>query len=996
MLSLAQHGPGGVGTVDGSSDLVLWLKANDINQISGTNVISWPDASGYGNNALAGPNSPLLLSNQINGNASVNFSSSLQQSLVVNHDGSLNSDYVTVFVIGRMNDSTSSKSSFLIKTSGNSMDDGYGLIRMNSKEKIRFFAGNYGVNRDSEHFHYGLFDLMVGNYRSGSSDKITALVNNMGSSTTAVGTSITSLNNLYIGARPGNSGLKSFLDGDIAEIVIMASDLPSTQRIIISNYLAAKYGFAISNDKYSYHSTHPQDVIGIGRYNDYTHESSKAGIVEIAEKPSKPLQNGSFLLVGHDGGSMNTITTNLPTEFSQRFTRTWRSHSNGYITKEKLIFHVDGMGMPTNTDDYALLLDYDGDGDFSNADVITPNNYNISQNTVIFNNIHLHTGAVFTLAFYKAITWDGISYTNGSGPSEAPNSQDGGRKLIVNAPNAVISSEAHVHNVEIKSGADLSIDSTICFKIETSIHNDGDIYITEDACLIQNTEGEDLNTGSGLYTVKQTGLNSNHGYNNWSSPMKHQELEVAFPDVNPCDLLTYSAFLQDWKHDFPNGYSTTCVGNPVTFNASNNIVGGDGFMNIGRGYFITGNTTNPQKMFNGKINNGDIKTLLVATNFGHHQNWDDDDWNFVGNPYPSALNPFAFWQENAVDHERITDALYFWDDAGTAGAAYDQYNDYSSWNLTGGIASDNSSRIIDSLNHIGVAQGFMVWASDQGVDSIGNFGHGPGPDTLYLDTLVFNNSMRSCQNGIFFKQQQKTKELAWLQIETPSGEKSKLLLGSVDGATDNMDNGYDARRNKLNSNKHVEISSMIIGDTTSLHIQAINPLDALNSNKYVPLKIVSDEGGVHTISREAYQKGGAPLKMYLKDNLLNITHDLDNGLYSFHLSTNTRTINRFEIVFEYDALNNQSGGSKGGVTSIQEIDDYFDIISIKNGFTITSKNGISGTISVFDVAGHKVYNETLMTKTTTKTVQLNESTGLYIIQVTDLNGEVHSKKSIIQ
>ena len=139
------------------------------------------------------------------------------------------------------------------------------------------------------------------------------------------------------------------------------------------------------------------------------------------------------------------------------------------------------------------------------------------------------------------------------------------------------------------------------------------------------------------------------------------------------------------------------------------MIGGDGFMNIARGYFITGNTTNPQKTFEGQINNGRIKHLIVATEFGDHSNWDDDDWNFVGNPYPSALDPFAFWQENAIDNQRITDAIYFWNDAGTPGAAYDQYNDYSSWNLTGGIASDNSSKVIDTLNHIGVGQGMMVW-----------------------------------------------------------------------------------------------------------------------------------------------------------------------------------------------------------------------------------------------------------------------------------------------
>ena len=996
ILSFAQNGPGGIGNTDGSSDLVLWLKANDINQVSGTSLLNWPDKSGHGNDASVGSTAPTFLINQLNGRSSVNFKAAAQQSLVVNHDNSFNSDFVTVFVIARMNANSDSKGTFLIKTSNNNMTDGFGLIRLNSQEKIRFFAGDYGVNRDSEHIHYGIFDLLTGNFRTGTSNnKIVAMVNNAGGTTSVTGTGDPSTNELYIGARPNNSGaLKSYLDGDIAEVVIVANDMPSTDRIIVSNYLAAKYGFGISNSKYSYHVSHPNDVIGIGMYKDQKHSSSTAGVLELKEKPSKELINGNFLMIGHDGAPMTSITTNMPTDFSQRFSRTWRSHVNGSISKEKLHFHVEGMNLPNNVEDYALLLDLDGDGDFSNATSVTPDLYDASTNTVKFNNLHLHTGAVFTLAFYQTITWDGSTYANGSGPFETPNDDDGGRRFIVSGPGAIISTNASVYSIEANSSSTIQIDSTICFTINTKIHNDGIIHIEEDASLIQRSEGLDLNTGTGGYTTKQTGLNSNFGFNNWSSPMKQSALSDVFTDVNPCDLLTYSAVKQNWSYDFPDGFSTICNGNPVTFSAANSIFGGDGIMDITRGYFITGNTTNAQKTFSGQVNNGDITKLIFATEYGNNANWNDDDWNFIGNPYPSALDPFAFWQENAVDNQRITDALYFWDDLGLSGGAYDQYNDYSSWNLTGGIASDNSSKIIDTLNHIAVGQGMMVWASDfMGFDTIGNFRSGSLLDTLKANVVVFNNSMRSCKNGIFFKNQQSEKELVWLLIETPTGKKSKFLLGTVPGATDAIDNGYDARR--VSYTPGVEFSSMVLNDTTSYSIQGINPLDVLNANKHVPLKVVSDEGGLHTISRAAFETGGAPLKMYLKDNLLNTIHDLDNGNYQVYLNAHTRDLSRFEIVFEYDALNNQTGGSKGGVTSIEDINNHFDLTPIDNGFMISSTNGITGSISVYDVAGHVVYQETLTSVITNKTITLSNTTGIYIVKVTDQTGDIHTKRTLV-
>ena len=764
---------------------------------------------------------------------------------------------------------------------------------------------------------------------------------------------------------------------------------------MVSNYLAAKYGFAIGNDKYSYHYTHPNDVIGIGRYGNFTHPSSTAGVLELREKTSKPLVNGNFLMVGHDGGSMNTISTNLPAEYSQRFERTWRAHVNGAISKERLIFHLDGMDVPTDPLEYALLVDYDGDGNFSNAVVINANSVNATTHQVNFNNVELHTRAVFTLAYYKSITWDGNVFANGSGPANAPDQTDGGRRFIVTGPNAVIANTANVNSVEVSTGASVNIDSTICFTVNTSIHNDGVINISDDASLIQRTEGVDMNTGTGTYIAKQTGLNSQFGYNNWSSPMQHSDLTNVFPDVNDCDLLTYSATKQDWTYDFPDGFSTICNGNPVTFTAANSIPGGDGIMDVMRGYFITGNTTNPQKTFSGKINNGDYSKVVYATNYGNNANWDDDDWNFIGNPYPSALDPVAFWQENAVNNARITDALYFWDDLGLSGGAYDQYNDYSSWNLTGGIASDNSSKIIDNLHHIGVGQGMMIWASDSmGTDTIGHFRNGAILDTLKMNTIVFNNSMRSCKNGLFFKNQQSEKELVWLLLSAPSGKKSKFLLGTVPGATDAIDNGYDARR--VSYTPGLEFSSMVLNDTTSYVIQGLNPLDVLNNSKHVSLKIVSDEGGLHTISRAAFETGGAPVKMYLKDKLLNVIHDLDNGDYQVYLNPNTRDLTRFEIVFDYDGINNAASGTKGGVTSVKDVDSFFSLAPIANGFTITSTKGITGAISVYDVAGHLVYQEVLTQQITNKTIILTQSSGVYIVKVSDQNNEVHTKKTLIQ
>lgn len=999
LTSFAQNGPGGVGSTDGTSSLSLWLKADEINQISGTTVNTWLDKSGYENDAIGIGSSPMLLDNQLHGLPTVNFSSANNQLLKIANSSSLNADYVSVFVVGRMNQSSGSKGTYLVKTTDKNLEDGYGLIRMNSKEKVRFFAGNYGLNRDSEHFHYGIFDLVVGTFRNSGSDKITAMVNNYGSSSSVPGSIVKTTNDMYLGATPRNaSSFKSYLDGDIAEVVVLNKNLPSVERIIIANYLASKYQFGISNAKYSYYHSHSHEVIGIGKYDGEKHSQSIAGMLELKE--SKSLVDGQFLFIGHDGGSMNSITTNLPEEYSQRFERTWRSHVNGGIKKETLKFHIDNSYMPTDTSDYALLLDLDGDGDFSNADVIKPSDFDLINNTVSFEDIKLRTGAVFTLAFYKSIEWLGNSgiYVRGSGPNNEPNHQDGGRKLVIRSGiYGHASNDASVYTVVIEPGAGVVLDPNVCITINSNIHNDGLVIIEEDASLIQNIEGPDANSGNGTYVLKRTGLNSQYGYNNWSSPMKHVALDSAFPNVNYCDLLTFNEYKQDWSYDFYPGFIANCNGNQVTFSAGNSIAGGDGYMDITRGYFITGNTTNPQKEFIGTINNGDITTTIVATEYGDNINWDDDDWNFVGNPYPSALDPYAFWYENAVNNHRIKDAIHFWDDLGIQGAAYDQYNDYSSWNLTGGISSDNSNKVISNLDHIASGQGFMVWASDSlGTDSIGHFRSNSTLDTVKLNTLVFNNSMRSCKNSLFFKTAEETKELNWLKLTSPSGEKSKLLLGTVHGATDKIDNSYDARRVTSSVGK-IEFSSLIGNSSISYHIQGIEPLNALNSDKTVRLKVVSNEIGSHTISRAAYKSGGAPLKMYLKDNLFNTVHDFDNGDYTFYLNdTNTNDISRFEILFEYDALNNSSTGSKGGVTSIEEVEGHMNIRVLEKTITISSNYSFSGELSVYDISGKLIHIETIPSLVTTKDVYLDKTTGVYLVKLLDTNGNSYTQRIVLQ
>ncbi|GAH61745.1 unnamed protein product [marine sediment metagenome] len=62
-----------------------------------------------------------------------------------------------------------------------------------------------------------------------------------------------------------NEGANAELNGDIVELFVYNTELNNAQRIIIENYLGAKYNLTVANDNYDYQNTHYYDLAGIGR-----------------------------------------------------------------------------------------------------------------------------------------------------------------------------------------------------------------------------------------------------------------------------------------------------------------------------------------------------------------------------------------------------------------------------------------------------------------------------------------------------------------------------------------------------------------------------------------------------------------------------------------------------------------------------------------------------------------------------------------------------------
>jgi hypothetical protein len=359
LFVLGQTGPAGVGS---STTNILWLRSNDISQANNTAVSSWADQSGN-SNSITQPTStyqPLFITNQQNGFPVVRFTT--DDRLRKTSFSSFPTSAITVFMVNKTGDSGDGPFSYASTASNNDF-----LIF--SSDNYRLYRGGSlvtsGVSGNNNAWH--IIDV---SWRG--SDGAAALWkdgNSAYTGTLASGTSITSNGCLAIAgeqdSQDGNYQASQFHDGDFLEIIVFNTSLNSAERIIVANYLAAKYNLTISNDFYSYQGTHSHEVAGIGRFDaSNTHTAAmSAGILQI-ENPSAMTTNGEYLLFGHDNASISSwTTTEAPSVGNiERIAREWRMDETG--TVGTIDFKISNTNLPalnSGYTKYAVMVDSDGD-----------------------------------------------------------------------------------------------------------------------------------------------------------------------------------------------------------------------------------------------------------------------------------------------------------------------------------------------------------------------------------------------------------------------------------------------------------------------------------------------------------------------------------------------------------------------------------------------------------------------------------------------------------
>ncbi|WP_165605774.1 T9SS type A sorting domain-containing protein [Flavivirga aquatica] len=553
-------------------------------------------------------------------------------------------------------------------------------------------------------------------------------------------------------------------------------------------------------------------------------------------------------------------------------------------------------------------------------------------------------------------------------------------------------------SLRVNGGFTLTISNGDHVVVENDALIDGNVVLRTEGAFVQNSDTHKyLNHESGTSVVeKETAiLNAWNEYTYWSSPVTGETIGGGLAESSPTRRFLFNANnYQDSTAETGNNNATLSGQDDIDDNGNDwESVTGATVMAQGVGYAATHSKAlylgvrRYNYTFEGILNNGIINVPVVRND----TETADNDWNFIGNPYPSAIDINLFFDQNrynAVTNTAGTleGAIYYWSHntpTSSSSNGNEQLNfsssDYASHNGVGGAAGGDG---VIPNGFIPSGQGFFVVFSKTRPTNAGD--------------VVFNNAMRvsgATNNSQFFKSTKKNNKSnndankLWLNLTSDNGVFNQTLIGYVKGATEGDDGMYyDATKN-LSSGTAAALYTRILGSGKKYVIQGKEE-HSLDVDEVVNLgfKTVITKPTLYKFSIAKLEGGFLKENaIYIKDNLLNTVHDLKDSDYTF-VSEVGEFNDRFEIRFKKEVL------------SVNEFDidtNTLKIIELENNqiqFKTLSELTIKA-VNIFDLLGRQLYR--FEGNKTSETYNLsNLSNTAYIARVELSNGAVITKKAI--
>ena len=525
------------------------------------------------------------------------------------------------------------------------------------------------------------------------------------------------------------------------------------------------------------------------------------------------------------------------------------------------------------------------------------------------------------------------TYTNGWLPNDPSGVATADDDIVIETGDAMINSNTTCNSVTVNPGAGLTVNTgvtltaTVGLVLESSATSFSSLILDGTVAGTMTYERHVNINGSG-----STGSNDLV-----SAPLTGQDF-ASFATANPNILNNGALYLFGPFEKITGQYVNWAATETATLDAS-----------VG---YRTGTTDNGTVTFTGTAENG------IVTNDIQNAGSIRQEWNLVGNPYPSYMNVQQFLNHDVGGVSNIqlfdaaTAAIYGYD-----GTALNGWTIYNSANTTASTL-------------IAPGQGFFVSADFTNASSY---------------DLEFTPAMRSTGSGDDFI----------------SGRNAELIYLKLKASTTTNSFGTDFYFNTNSSlGFDVGYDANIWGDTTPSfaiysHLAQDNIGDAIAlqsvdmsnlSDVIIPLGVHANQGEQISFSI-AESTLPASVNVYLEDTVANTTTVLNTGDYVITPTTNLSGTGRFFL-----------RTSEGALSTIDNNLDTLNIFALNTSkeLVVSGQLKDATALKLYDIHGRLVLSTALDNSNLENRVDVsNLSGGVYVVNVQN-NAQQKSQKIVLK
>ena len=1030
---------------------ILWLRG-DIGLNGTTNVTSWVDQAGTPQNATVGNAAPTINSNGVNFNRTVQFNGTSQNLQITQgiFGNTVTNAYSSLWIYAVSSRTTGANAAYTFAHNV----DGANVISFQTPSTANNISFNTGIGGNTLTGAWGGANARFAIWNAGFSDTPASTPSGLRTAIYRNGLRLATNNTTgTFGGDNGNAFIGSlsaagtFMNGQIAELMVYTTAPSAARQQQIQSYLAIKYGITLNKvdnnittegDYYLEdlttrvwntvaNSTYHNDVAGIGRDDGMLLNQKQSRSINLnslvtigrgtiaannVSNTSTFANNKSFLMWGSNGSVVNASNTNsrsLLCEDELQLDRVWKIVETGSVAKVEVaaIRSTIDAALTTPTSEVIILKIADDANFTTNVKHIPVTIRTINGVEHYVANFDFNGTKYFTYSEVLGIFWNGdvvttggTNWTGGAGTNGAPstdiiNGIDGGKVLVIDAEtsrkNARMTASANVGCVWVKPNSKLIINNDLFLEFNQDFVLNGEIRLIGDAQLVQSHAGLSNVQGNGvIYRDQAATVPSVYRYHYWSSPVTAALGNTTYTvkGVMKDGTTPTSENSQIKEINFIPYTSVASLNgaptNPITI-AEYWIYS-----------YFNGFTRNDwsQKQSTGNIN---IAEGFIMKSTGRSP----QNFTFVGSPndgtYTKVLtpgtnsllgNPYPSvinTQRFIEDNSTVIDGtLYFWEHQGES-TTTSQVEGHGRYGYIGGYAQRNTQ--------MGVAANAVV----DGTAGLGEGSYDSPPAFIAVGqgffvgatnggTLTFENSQRDAStNNMFFRNSEND------NIPTPT---FKIGMDYVNDTNTEIHRQLGINFKEGNTFEYESGFDSNIFDLQSTDIYwdfdeieanlIIAGVGQLSSDLQIPLGINIDSNfPVNIMIDETENMEGYDI--YLGDLVTGRLYNLENPV-ELNLPIGQYT-NRFVLLFGGTSLSNDDN------PLFQDFNVYMnnttDEIIIRNNNNTTIKK-----VELFNILGQPIKTWANLDNSIEQRLQVLAPTAIYIVKVTTDKGEI-TKKIII-